>query len=237
MAQYIQQMAKPVTAFLKWPRIGNNDWCYVVEKNKWLRIRNNDLGSGKILIKCIEWLTDEHKWLNRMFFFLQSEEITAAFYGYAAEQDIHKTCWETKWSVPWFDCDESLTWWGLNLNPGHFGYFTFILCFVWRITFACLVVCRWQVRPSAEDQGWSHRLGTRWPGDQEVVWRYVRSAPCTQRREAQVSWLRLKITGTVFSSLTSKPVPQVSRFWPQSRYLRFGDLDLKITTAVFWFGP
>jgi hypothetical protein len=26
--------------------------------------------------------------------------------------------WETKWSVPWFDCDESLTWWGLNSNLG-----------------------------------------------------------------------------------------------------------------------
>jgi hypothetical protein len=23
-------------------------------------------------------------------------------------------------------------------------------------------------RPSVEDQEWSHRLGTRWPGDQEV---------------------------------------------------------------------
>jgi hypothetical protein len=28
---------------------------------------------------------------------------------------------ETKWSVVWFDCDESLTWRCLNLNPGHFG--------------------------------------------------------------------------------------------------------------------
>jgi hypothetical protein len=24
---------------------------------------------------------------------------------------------ETKWSVPWFDYDESLTWRGLNSNP------------------------------------------------------------------------------------------------------------------------
>jgi hypothetical protein len=23
-------------------------------------------------------------------------------------------------------------------------------------------------RPGAEDQGWSHRSGTRWPGDREV---------------------------------------------------------------------
>jgi hypothetical protein len=37
-------------------------------------------------------------------------------------------------------------------------------------------------RPGAEDQGWSHRSGTRWPGDREVRWRRVRSAPCTWRR-------------------------------------------------------
>jgi hypothetical protein len=34
-------------------------------------------------------------------------------------------------------------------------------------------------RPRAEDRGWSHRSGTRWPGDREVGWRNVRSAPCT----------------------------------------------------------
>jgi hypothetical protein len=30
------------------------------------------------------------------------------------------------WSVPWFDCDESLTCHGLNSNPRDFGGFTFI---------------------------------------------------------------------------------------------------------------
>jgi hypothetical protein len=50
--------------------------------------------------------------------------------------------WETKWSVPWFDFDESLTWRGLNLNPGHIGFYLY-LCFGWRIMFACLVVCKW----------------------------------------------------------------------------------------------
>jgi hypothetical protein len=34
-------------------------------------------------------------------------------------------------------------------------------------------------RPGVEDRGWSHRSGTRRPGDREVGWRYVRSAPCT----------------------------------------------------------
>jgi hypothetical protein len=47
-------------------------------------------------------------------------------------------------------------------------------------------------RPSAEDRGWSHRSGTRLPGDREVDWRHVRSAPCTCRRGAHVSWLSHK---------------------------------------------
>jgi hypothetical protein len=33
---------------------------------------------------------------------------------------------ETKWSVPCFNCDESLTWRGLNSNPGQFC-FVFLL--------------------------------------------------------------------------------------------------------------
>jgi hypothetical protein len=47
-------------------------------------------------------------------------------------------------------------------------------------------------RPATEDRGWSHRSGTRWPGDREVRWHCVRSAPCTWRQGAQVSWLSLK---------------------------------------------
>jgi hypothetical protein len=49
--------------------------------------------------------------------------------------------WETKWSVPWFDCHESLTCHGLNSSLGHFRGSTTIYL-VWRIVFACLVVCR-----------------------------------------------------------------------------------------------
>jgi hypothetical protein len=30
---------------------------------------------------------------------------------------------------------------------------------------------------------------------------------------------------------------RVFRFGPQNRQLRFGDLGLKITVIVFWFGP
>jgi hypothetical protein len=47
-------------------------------------------------------------------------------------------------------------------------------------------------RPGAEDRGWLHRSGTRWPGGREVGWRRVRSAPDTWRLEARVSWLSLK---------------------------------------------
>jgi hypothetical protein len=68
-----------------------------------------------------------------------------------------------------------------EFESGIVHCFTFILCFVWRITFACLVVYKWQVRHGVsdedhgksrrlgvEDWGWSHRSGTRWPDDREV---------------------------------------------------------------------
>jgi hypothetical protein len=41
-------------------------------------------------------------------------------------------------------------------------------------------------RPGAEDQGWSHKSGTRWPDGREVRWRRVRSAPGTLRLETRV---------------------------------------------------
>jgi hypothetical protein len=47
-------------------------------------------------------------------------------------------------------------------------------------------------RSGTEDQGWSHKSGTWWPGDREVGWRCVRSAPGTWRLEARVSWLSLE---------------------------------------------
>jgi hypothetical protein len=47
-------------------------------------------------------------------------------------------------------------------------------------------------RPGAEDQGLSHRSGTRWPGSREVGWHRVRSTPNTWRRGARVPWLSLE---------------------------------------------
>jgi hypothetical protein len=43
-------------------------------------------------------------------------------------------------------------------------------------------------RSGAEDRGWLHRSGTRWPDDQEVRWHRVRSALYTWRRGAKSQW-------------------------------------------------
>jgi hypothetical protein len=51
------------------------------------------------------------------------------------------------------------------------------------------------------------------------------------------SGLASKPVAMVSSGLTSKLVDQVSRFGPPNRQLQFGDLGLKITMTVFWFGP
>jgi hypothetical protein len=65
-------------------------------------------------------------------------------------------------------------------------------------------------RPGAEDQGWSHRSGTRWPGGREIGWRHVQSAPGTWRLGPRVSWLSLK-TKVVegFPVWASKPAAPV----------------------------
>jgi hypothetical protein len=110
------------------------------------------------------------------------------------------------WYVPWFDSDESLTWRCLNSNPEWFVCFTFIFvsfgescllvswCTGGRCSMACSDEDRGKSRrPGAENQEWSHKSDTRWPGDREVGWCCVRSAPCTWRRGAQVSLLSLKI--------------------------------------------
>jgi hypothetical protein len=49
------------------------------------------------------------------------------------------------------------------------------------------------------------------------------------------SGLASKPVATVSSGLASKPVATVSRFGPQNRQLRFGDLGLKITAMFSWF--
>jgi hypothetical protein len=77
-------------------------------------------------------------------------------------------------------------------------------------------------RPVAEDQGWSHRSGTRWPGGREVEWRCVWFAPCTWIRGARVPWLILKSKVRRFvSGLASKPLRRFLPVWPQNRWRRF----------------
>jgi hypothetical protein len=63
--------------------------------------------------------------------------------------------------------------------------------------------CSRSRRPGVEDRGWSHRSDTRWPGNREVGWHCVRSAPCTWRRGARVFWLSIK---TKVDGLASKPL-------------------------------
>jgi hypothetical protein len=75
----------------------------------------------------------------------------------------------------------------------------------------------------------------------------VRSAPCTRRRGARVSWFSLKTKVDEFSwldlktggygscGLASKPIVRVFWFGSQNRQLRFGDLARKINATVSWF--
>jgi hypothetical protein len=81
-------------------------------------------------------------------------------------------------------------------------------------------------RPDAEDRGWSHRSGTQWPGDREVGWRCVWSAPCTWRREAWVSWLIIKTKGDGFSQFGLKTGGSGFLVWAS-----------KPAAPVWWFGP
>jgi hypothetical protein len=56
-------------------------------------------------------------------------------------------------------------------------------------------------------------------------------------RSTVCPWFCLKTTETVSPGLASKPVARLSQFVPQNRQLWFGNLCLKITVMVSWFGP
>jgi hypothetical protein len=81
--------------------------------------------------------------------------------------------------------------------------FTFIsfeesrLLVSWCVGGRCGMVCSDEdrdrsMRPGAEEQGWSHRSGIRWPDGREVGWHRVRSAPGTWKLGVRVSSLSLK---------------------------------------------
>jgi hypothetical protein len=82
-------------------------------------------------------------------------------------------------------------------------------------------------RHGAEERGWSHRSGTRWLRDREVEWCCVRSAPCTWRRGARVSWLSFKTK-----------VDGLSVVWSQNHSDGFSSIwaSKPMTTVCEWFG-
>jgi hypothetical protein len=104
--------------------------------------------------------------------------------------DSSRGDWETKWSVPWLDCDESLTWRYLNSNLGWFVCFTFIfvlfgeswLLISWCAGGRCGTAGSDEDggrsrRPGVDDREWSHKSGTRWLDDREIGWSRVWSEP------------------------------------------------------------
>jgi hypothetical protein len=149
--------------------------------------------------------------------------------------------WEIKWSVPWFDCDESLTCRGLNSNSRHFNGFTFIfvscgesrLLISWCVGDMCDMAGSDEDhgrsrRPGAEDRGWSHRtiLGGRtiersndavcsvnraW-GDEECRFLGWASKP----RVTVYQWFNFKTTGSGFLVWASKPIATVWWFGHQN---------------------
>jgi hypothetical protein len=204
-------------------------------------------------------------------------------------------------------------WWVIHLARFEFKsgivlfYFSFTLVLLgesrllvsWCVGGRCSMACSDENRgrnrrPDAEDRGWSHRSGTRWPGGrvasyavctwhvetrsadflvepQNQGWQFVSGLASKPLERFSLVWpqtrwwwflavwpenlLRqfspvwpqnwwrrfarfgLKIDGR-FLGWASKPRWwRVSRFVPQNRQLWFGDLGLKITATVSWFGP
>jgi hypothetical protein len=108
----------------------------------------------------------------------------------------------------------------------------FYLCFVreshlissWCTGGRCGMTCSDEYRDSsrrhgAEDRGWSHRSGTRWPGGQVAP-----CAVCTwhvKTRSASFLVEPKKQDGRFVSDLTSKPLGRFLAVWPQNLLRRF----------------
>jgi hypothetical protein len=171
-------------------------------------------------------------------------------YAFCCQYTHHGGDWEIKWSVPWFDCDESLTFYGLNLNLGYFSCFTPIcLCGESRLLVSWCVGDRCGMtdidndvgrsrRPGAEDRGWSSTgrvLGDRTIGRSGDAMCGLYRAQWDEERE--FLGLASKPRSTISTGLASKPLARVFQFGPQSQQLRFDDLAHKITAMISWFGP
>jgi hypothetical protein len=104
-------------------------------------------------------------------------------------------------------------------------------------------------RLSAEDRGWSSTgqiLGGQIiKGSGDVVCSLHRAQideehgflGSASKPRSTVSPGDLNTGGYGSCGLATKPLARVSRFWPQNRQLRFGDLAHKITATIDWFGP
>jgi hypothetical protein len=161
-------------------------------------------------------------------------ELHPTFFSYQGL--AYEVSWETKWSIPWFDCDESKTWRGLNSNPGQF-HFGFILPLFHLENHVCLsrgvqvvgAARRTAIRIMAVVGDLVQRAGDdrtgRVLGGRAIersggtVCGLHRARGNEERwfldwalkpRLTVCEWFDLKTTRTVFAGLASKPVATVS---------------------------
>jgi hypothetical protein len=98
--------------------------------------------------------------------------------------------------------------------------------------------CGRSKKPAVEDRGWPS-TGRVLSGGRSGGY-VTLCAVCTVDKEMKSTdflvWTHNQGLWFV-SGLASNPLGQVSRFGPQNRQQRFGDLCLKITATFSWFGP
>jgi hypothetical protein len=132
-------------------------------------------------------------------------------------------------------------WWVIDLAMFEFEFRIVLFCFSfifvlfgesrllvsWCAGGRCDMVCSDEDhsrsrRPGAEDRGWSHRSGTRWPDDRGVGWRRVWYAPWTWRWGARVYWLSLKTkVDGLWVVWPQNHSDGFSPVWPQNRWRLF----------------
>jgi hypothetical protein len=153
------------------------------------------------------------------------------------------------WSVPWFDCDESLTCHGLNSNLRYFGCFTPICsCGESHLFVSWCVGDRYDMVGSDEDHGRSRRLGANDRGWSSIG--QVLSGRTIERLGDVVCGLyraqedeehgflgsTSKPRLTVSLGLASKPMNTVLVVWPQNHSHGFPGLGLRTgsSSLVIW---
>jgi hypothetical protein len=143
-----------------------------------------------LCIICVKIELDNSCKLEIMLYFLQEHKNWK-------EKSINcTTIFKSLWRVAVWLIESSLNK-NIQLLGTNFRSTIFRICIYWCVGGRCAMACNDEDhgrsrRPGTEDRGWSHKLDTQWSCDREVGWRCVRSAPCTLRWEARVSWLSLK---------------------------------------------